>query len=36
MDTLVRKAIPYEEVDTATLRQALSRYASPGGAPLII
>lgn len=29
MDTLVRKAIPYEEVDTATLRQALSRYASP-------
>ena len=29
MDIQVRKAIPYEEVDTATLRQALSRYASP-------
>lgn len=29
MDTQVRKAIPYEEVDTATLRQALSRYARP-------
>jgi predicted transcriptional regulator of viral defense system len=29
MDVQVRKAIPYEEVDTATLRQALSRYASP-------
>ena len=29
MDIEVRKAIPYEEVDTAVLRQALSRYASP-------
>jgi Predicted transcriptional regulator len=29
MDVLVRKAIPFEEVDTATLRQALSGYASP-------
>ena len=29
MDTRVRRAIPYEEVDTATLRQALSSYASP-------
>ena len=29
MDIQVRKAIPYEEVDTATLRQALSRYSSP-------
>lgn len=29
MDVLVRKNIPFEEVDTATLRQALSGYASP-------
>lgn len=29
MDTQIRKAIPYEEVDTAMLRQALSRFASP-------
>jgi len=29
MDIQVRKAIPYEEVDTAMLRQALSRYLSP-------
>ena len=29
MDVQVRKAIPFEEVDTATLRQALSGYSSP-------
>lgn len=29
MDVQTRKAIPFEEVDTATLRQALSRYANP-------
>lgn len=29
MDIRVRKAIPFEEVDTTTLRQALSEYASP-------
>ena len=29
MDIQVRKAIPYEEVNTAMLRQALSGYASP-------
>ena len=29
MDIQVRKAIPYEEVNTAILRQALSHYASP-------
>jgi len=29
MDIQVRKAIPYEEADTAMLRQALSGYASP-------
>jgi len=28
MDFKIRKAIPYEEVDIATLRQALSHYAS--------
>jgi len=28
MDFRIRKAIPYEEVDIATLRQALSHYAS--------
>jgi len=29
MDIQTRKAIPYEEADTATLRQALSHYSSP-------
>lgn len=29
MDVQVRKAIPFEEADTATLRRALSTYASP-------
>ena len=29
MDVRVRRAIPFEEVDTATLRQALSGYARP-------
>jgi len=29
MDVITRKKIPFEEVDTATLRQALSHYASP-------
>ena len=29
MDVQTRKAIPFEEVDTATLRQALSHYANP-------
>jgi predicted transcriptional regulator of viral defense system len=29
MDVRTRKAIPFEEVDTATLRQALSKYKSP-------
>jgi predicted transcriptional regulator of viral defense system len=29
VDIQVRKAIPYEEVDTAMLRQALYRYSSP-------
>ena len=29
VDIQVRKAIPYEEVDIAALRQALSRYSSP-------
>lgn len=29
MDAQIRWALPFEEVDTATLRQALSRYASP-------
>lgn len=30
MDTQTRKKIPYEEVDTSVLHQALSHYASPG------
>lgn len=29
MDIQTRKKLPYEEADTATLRQALSHYASP-------
>ena len=29
MDIQTRKKLPYEEVDTATLRQALAHYASP-------
>ena len=29
MDVQTRRAIPFEEADTATLRQALSHYANP-------